>query len=93
MLKVIVNGSPEENHHEARGNENHNTKYYYLQRFIWQLPTALHEEFKTWAECMYAGTNDTLTLYGVMGEDYINTNKIFVKFMCAETEKTEEKPT
>ena len=58
-----------------------------------QQPYTKNIEFKTWAECMYADTNDTLTLYGVMGEDYINTNKIFVKFMCAETEKTEEKPT
>jgi len=39
---------------------------------------------------MYAGTNDTLTLYNVMGEDYINTNKIFVKFQCKEVEKREE---
>jgi len=36
---------------------------------------------------MYAGTNDTLTLYQVMGEDYINTNKIFVKFQCKEVEE------
>ena len=40
---------------------------------------------------MYAGTNDTLTLYNVMGEDYINTNKVFVKFLCAEEIKEEEK--
>ena len=39
---------------------------------------------------MYAGTNDTLTLYNVMGEDYISTNKVFIKFACAEVEKKEE---
>jgi len=39
---------------------------------------------------MYAGSNDTLTLYNVMGEDYINENKIFIKFACAEVEKKEE---
>jgi hypothetical protein len=55
-----------------------------------QQPYTKNIEFKTWAECMYAGTNDTLTLYGVMGEDYINTNKIFVKFMCAEHFKEKE---
>ena len=55
-----------------------------------QQPYTKNVEFKTWAECMYAGTNDTLTLYDVMGEDYINTNKIFVKFMCAEIEKPQE---
>ena len=47
----------------------------------------------TWAECMYAGTNDTLMLYSTMGDDYINTHKIFVKFMCAEQIKKEEAPT
>ena len=33
---------------------------------------------------MRAGSNDTLTLYNVMGDDYINTNKIFIKFSCRE---------
>jgi hypothetical protein len=36
---------------------------------------------------MYAGTNDTLTLYQAMGEDYINQHRIFVKFQCKEVEK------
>jgi|TARA_R100001530_G_scaffold33668_1_gene26416 hypothetical protein len=36
---------------------------------------------------MYAGTNDTLTLYTIMGDQYINDNKIFIKFACAEIEK------
>ncbi len=48
-------------------------------------------EFMTWAECMYAGTNDTLILYNVMGEEYINENKIFIKFQCSEKIKIEEK--
>ena len=56
-----------------------------------QQPYTKNVEFKTWAECMYTGTNDTLTLYNVMGEDYININKVFVKFMCAEQFKKEEK--
>ena len=56
-----------------------------------QQPFRSQHEYTTWAECMYAGTNDTLTLYNVMGEDYINTNKIFVKFLCAEEIKEEEK--
>ena len=54
-------------------------------------PYTKNIEFKTWAECMYAGTNDTLTLYNIMGEQYINENKIYVKFMCAEKLKDEEK--
>ena len=38
---------------------------------------------------MWAGTNDTLTLYQIMGDEYINTNKIFIKFQCKEVEKKE----
>ena len=56
-----------------------------------QQPHTKNVEFNSWAECMWAGTNDTLTLYEVMGEDYINTNKIFIKFLCAEKMKEEEK--
>ena len=53
-------------------------------------PYTKNIEFHSWAECMYAGTNDTLTLYNVMGEDYINMNKIYVKFACVEKEKEKE---
>ena len=55
-----------------------------------QEPYTKNIEYKTWAECMWAGTNDTLTLYQVMGEDYINANKFFVKFQCKEVIKKEE---
>ena len=44
-----------------------------------QQPHTKNVEFNSWAECMWAGTNDTLTLYQVMGEDYINTNKILIR--------------
>ena len=44
-------------------------------------------EYDTWSECMWAGTNDTLTLYQVMGDDYINKNRIFIKFSCVEVDK------
>ena len=56
-------------------------------------PYVKNIEYHSWADCMYAGTNDTLTLYNVMGPDYINENKIFVKFQCAEQEKKFEKGT
>jgi len=55
-----------------------------------QQPYTKNIEFNSWAECMWAGTNDTLTLYQVMGDEYINTNKVFVKFMCAEVIKLKE---
>jgi len=56
-----------------------------------QQPYTKNVEFKTWSECMWAGTNDTLTLYQVMGDKYINLNKIFIKFQCAEKIKEELK--
>ena len=52
-----------------------------------QPPYTKTVEYNTWAECMYAGTNDTLTLYNVMGPAYINEHKIFIKFQCSEEEK------
>ena len=54
-------------------------------------PYTKNIEYNSWAEFMYAGNNDTLALYNIMGEDYINANKIYVKFMCAEQLKEEEK--
>ena len=49
-----------------------------------QIPYDKNTSFHNWADCMRAGTNDTLTLYNVMGDEYINTNKIFIKFSCRE---------
>ena len=41
---------------------------------------------------MKAGTHDTLTLYNIMGDEYINKNKVYIKFMCREKMvKPEEK--
>ena len=56
-----------------------------------QPPYTKNVEYKTWSECMWAGTNDTLTLYQIMGDEYINHNKVFIKFQCAERVKEEEK--
>jgi len=40
--------------------------------------------FEDWSSCMYQGYNDSLQLLGVMGDDYINSNQIFIKFTCVE---------
>ena len=40
--------------------------------------------FEDWSSCMYQGYNDALELLTVMGDDYINQNKIFIKFACKE---------
>ena len=43
--------------------------------------------FEYWSSCMYQGYNDSLSLLGVMGDEYINQNKIFIKFSCMETDE------
>ena len=43
-----------------------------------QQPYDKNTQFLTWAECMRAGSHDTLTLYNVMGD------KIYIKFACRE---------
>ena len=52
-----------------------------------QPPYTKTVDYNSWADCMYAGTNDTLTLYNVMGPAYIHEHKIFIKFQCSEEEK------
>ena len=54
-----------------------------------QQPFTKEVEFNSWAECMYVGTNDTLVLYNTMGDEYINQNKIYIKFACVEMKKNE----
>ena len=49
-----------------------------------QVPYDKNVTFNNWADCMRAGTEDTLTLYNIMGDDYINTNKGYIKFSCRE---------
>ena len=49
-----------------------------------EVPYEKSTAFNNWADCMRAGTHDTLTLYNVMGDEYINANKIFIKFSCRE---------
>ena len=46
--------------------------------------------YEDWSACMYGGYNDSLQLLGLMGDDYINVNQIFIKFNC---KKVEEKQT
>jgi len=40
--------------------------------------------FEDWSTCMYQGYNDSLRLMAVMGDEYVNKNKIFIKFACKE---------
>ena len=40
--------------------------------------------FEDWSSCMHQGYNDSLSLLSIMGDDYINQNKMFIKFACKE---------
>ena len=51
-------------------------------------PSFQHKDLlEDWSSCMYQGYNDSLSLLGVMGDDYINQNKIFIKFACNEIDE------
>tara|TARA_R110002020_G_scaffold215970_5_gene423326 strand:+ start:220 stop:438 length:219 start_codon:yes stop_codon:yes gene_type:complete len=45
-------------------------------------PFQHRELFEDWSTCMYRGYNDSLELMNVMGDEYINEHKIFIKFAC-----------
>tara|TARA_R100001244_G_scaffold33823_1_gene31444 strand:- start:398 stop:616 length:219 start_codon:yes stop_codon:yes gene_type:complete len=49
-----------------------------------QPPFSHKNLFEDWSSCMYQGYNNSLQLLGVMGDDYINKNLIFIKFACRE---------
>ena len=51
-------------------------------------PSFQHKDlFEDWSSCMYQGYNDSLSLFGVMCDDYINQNNIFIKFACNEIDE------
>ena len=51
-------------------------------------PSFKHQNLlEDWSSCMYQGYNDSLSLLGVMGDEYINKNKIFIKFACKEIDE------
>ena len=51
-------------------------------------PSFQHKNlFEDWSSCMYQGSNDSLSSLGVMGDEYINQNKIFIKFSCKEIDE------
>ena len=45
--------------------------------------------FPDWDSCMRQGYVDSLQVFDIMGTDYVNTNKSFIKFYCKEV-KAEE---
>ena len=45
--------------------------------------------FPDWDSCMRQGYVDSLQVFDIMGTDYVNANKSFIKFYCKEV-KAEE---
>ena len=48
------------------------------------MPEQTFLEHDTWSECSRQGTINTLATIDMLGDDYINTNKLYVKFTCRE---------
>ena len=52
------------------------------------MPEQTFLEHDTWSECSRQGTINTLATIDMFGDDYINTNKLYVKFTCREVNTT-----
>ena len=52
------------------------------------MPEQTFLEHDTWSECSRQGTINTLANIDMLGDDYINTNKLYVKFTCREVNTT-----
>ena len=52
------------------------------------MPEQTFLEHDTWSECSRQGTINTLATIDMLGDEYINTNKLYVKFTCREVNTT-----
>ena len=52
------------------------------------MPEQTFLEHDTWAECSRQGTINILATIDMLGDDYINTSKLYVKFTCREVNTT-----
>ena len=52
------------------------------------MPEQTFLEHDTWSECSRQGTINTIATIDMLGDDYINTNKLYVKFTCREVNTT-----
>ena len=46
-------------------------------------------DFLDWDSCMRQGYIDSLQIMDLMGTDYVNKNKTYIKFFCKEVKKEE----
>ena len=52
------------------------------------MPEQTFLEHDTWSECSRQGTINTIATIDMLGDEYINTNKLYVKFTCREVNTT-----
>ena len=52
------------------------------------MPEQIFLEHDTWSECSRQGTINTLATIDILGDDEINTNRLYVKFYCRQVNTT-----
>ena len=52
------------------------------------MPEQLMDHHKTWAECSRQGTINTMATIDLLGDDYMNANRLFVTFTCRQVNTT-----
>ena len=52
------------------------------------MPEQLMDHHNTWAECYIQGTINTMATIYLLGDDYMNANRLFVTFTCRQVNTT-----
>ena len=52
------------------------------------MPEQLMDLHNTWAECSRQGTINTMATIDLLGDDYMNANRLFVTFTCRQVNTT-----
>jgi len=52
------------------------------------MPEQLMDHHNTWAECSRQGTINTMATIDLLGDDYMNANRLFVTFTCRQVNTT-----
>jgi len=59
------------------------------QRIVRQRMGKTKYDFQDWNSCMRQGYVESLRVMDLMGADYVNKNKTFIKFYCKKIKKEE----
>ena len=52
------------------------------------MPEQLMDHHNTWAECSRQGTINNMATIELLGDDYMNENRLFVTFTCRQVNTT-----